>query len=85
MTSTFDDSAAACTTTPRQGYGAFLFLHADSGNWQKAQKCKIARSFDPTPKVCQRIRVQTHQGGWVLAIRFFGIHAEYDKIDAESV
>jgi hypothetical protein len=27
----------------------------------------------------------TQAGGWVLAIRFFGTHAEYDKIDAESV
>ena len=35
MTSTFDDSAAACTTTQRQSYGPFLFQHADSGNWQK--------------------------------------------------
>jgi hypothetical protein len=35
VTSTFDDGAAASTTTQRQSYGPFLFQHADSGNWQK--------------------------------------------------
>ena len=40
------------------------------GELAKAHKCKIARNFDPTPKVCQR--GQTYQVGWVLVIRFFG-------------
>src|SRR6476660_6270057 len=50
VTSTFDDSAAACTTTQRQGYGPFLFQHADSGNWQKLTNAKSRAASTPPLK-----------------------------------
>jgi mRNA-degrading endonuclease HigB of HigAB toxin-antitoxin module len=37
----------------------------------------------PASSINQRAAVQYRAG--VLAIRFFGTHAEYDRIDAETV
>jgi hypothetical protein len=50
VTSTFDDGAAACTTTQRQSYGPFLFQHADSGNWQKLTNAKSRATSTPRLK-----------------------------------
>ena len=36
-----------------------------------------------TPRLPIRLKVQYQAG--ILAIRFFGTHAEYDRVDAETV
>ena len=54
---------------------------------QGASATLIAASSGPIHKAPGSAGGYLHPsgGGWVLAMRFFGTRAEYDKIDAESV